>query len=51
MKSHRLGPALEVAAWHVSFSGAPSGASPMPLLLTDDEYAAVQAAAAPLHPQ
>jgi hypothetical protein len=23
----------------------------MPLLLTDDEYAAVQAAAAPLHPQ
>jgi hypothetical protein len=43
--------ALEVAPHIASSSRAPAGAArPMPLALTDDEYEAVQAAAAPIHP-
>jgi hypothetical protein len=46
-------PALEVAALAAPSCRAPARSCspmPMPLALTDDEFAAVQAAAAPIHP-
>jgi hypothetical protein len=41
---------LEVATLVASNVGDPTPEPPMPLSLSDDEYNAVQAAAAPIHP-